>query len=100
MNLATTDEVKQGKIVFVWLSQQGDERLIWDSSDPNQIMEAINKFDELIDKGYLAFLVDDQGNTTRQINKRNWEQLEVRQREEILFREPKEVRFVPPMVAG
>lgn len=40
------------------LSGGGDDRLAWDPRDLNQLKEARDRFYELIDKGYLAFVVD------------------------------------------
>lgn len=94
------EEVRQGQVVFTILGPNGDDRLCWDCGDPAQIKEALERFDEMIDKGYIAFLVDDQGKQTEQINKADWQRMDVRQREEILFKKPQEVRCVPQMVGG
>ena len=41
--------------VFRILSQNGDDRLIWDRTKKQQIKEAYAKFNELIQKGYKAY---------------------------------------------
>lgn len=98
--LNTVDEdVEQGKTVFIILSGSGDDRLIWDAADPAQVKEAIEKFDEMIEQGYTAFLIDRKGKSTR-IGREDWAKRKTRQAEEILFKEPKEVKMVAPVVGG
>ena len=41
--------------VFRILSQNGDDRIVWDRTDPSQVREAFAKFKELLAKGYTAF---------------------------------------------
>lgn len=94
------EEVTQGKTVFVVLGQSGDERLVWDASDPKQIKEAMEEFDKLLDGGHIAYLVNEDGTTGEMITARDWARREVREREEILFEKPREVRVVPPLVKG
>jgi hypothetical protein len=94
------EEVKSGKVVFTTLSPEGDERLVWDASDPDQVKEALQIFDGYMDKGYLAFLIDDQGRQGEMINSTDWKRKDVRQREEILFQEPQEVHAVAPVQGG
>ena len=100
-------EVETGKTVFTILNGSGDDTLIWDPSDPKQIADAIDKFDEFMNNGYIAFLIDDDGQQGHQITKRDWEKLDVRQRGEILFKKDKsgkrkgqEVQVVPNLQAG
>lgn len=40
---------------FRILSDNGDDRVVWDRKDPNQVREAFAKFKELIALGYKAF---------------------------------------------
>ena len=94
------DEIKDGKTVFTALSGNGDDRLVWDKSDPQQIKDAIAKFDEMMEKGFIAFLIDKMGKQVEQINKSDWAKKTVRQAEEILFKEPREVHMVPQVVGG
>ncbi len=100
MNFPVAEEVRQGRTVFTILTGSGDDRLVWDKSDPAQVREAIEKFDSYIDNGYIAFLIGEDGQRGAQITKRSWEELEVRQREEILFESPQEVHLTPPLQAG
>ena len=94
------DEVAEGKTVFTILSGSGDDRLVWDASDPQQIKDAIAKFDEMMEKGFVAFLIDKTGKQREQINKSDWAKRKIRQAEEILFKEPREVQMVAPIVGG
>lgn len=41
------------------LGKSGDDRLAWDPRDIKQLKEARDKFYELLDKGYMAFLVEE-----------------------------------------
>jgi hypothetical protein len=93
-------DVEQGKTVFTILSASGDDRLAWDAADPAQVKEAIEKFDEMMQQGYVAFLVDKRGKQKQQITRADWTKKSVRQAEEILFKEPREVRMVAPVTAG
>ena len=86
MNITVAEEVKQGKVVFTLMGKSGDDSLVWDASDPNQIIEAMAIFDEYMANGYIAFLIDENGQQGEQITKRDWERLDVRQREEIIFK--------------
>jgi len=101
MSVQVAKEVGEGKTVFTVFGTSGDDRLVWDAEDPNQIKEAIEKFDEYMDKGYLAFLIDARGKQGDQIHPADWKKMSVRQCEEILFKEgPKEVQVVAPVVGG
>lgn len=39
------------------LSQNGDDRVVWDRTSPSQVREAFTKFKELLAQGYAAFTV-------------------------------------------
>jgi len=39
------------------LSKEGDERLVWDRREPDQVREAFKKFKELLKAGFTAFAV-------------------------------------------
>lgn len=39
------------------LSENGDDRVVWDRRDPGQVKEAYQKFKELLAKGYTAYSV-------------------------------------------
>lgn len=92
--------VLEGKTVFTIPSKSGHDRLVWDAADPQQVKEAIAKFDEYIDKGYVAYLVDEDGTKSEIITKASWRRKSVRQQEEILFEKPKECRVMAPVVGG
>lgn len=92
--------VLEGKTVFTVPSQDGHDRLVWDAADPQQVKDAIKKFDGYLEKGYIAYLVDDEGNKSEVITKSSWRRKDVRQREELLFEKPKECRVVAPVVGG
>lgn len=98
--IAVVEDVKQGKTVLTVLCGKGDDRLVWDAADPEQVKEAIEKFDEMMGKGYVAFLVDERGKQVGQVNKADWKKKSVRQAEELLFKEPREVQMVAPVVGG
>lgn len=100
MQAEVLKEVQEGKTVFTVMTGNGDDRFVWDASDPKQVLGAIEKFDDYMAKGYIAFLVDEDGQKGEQITRRDWEKLEVRQREEILFQRPQEVHLVPNLQAG
>jgi hypothetical protein len=100
VNPEVLDEVKAGKIVFTTLSDKGDERLVWDSSDPQQIKDAMEIFDGYMKKGHVAFLINDKGEQGEQINANDWKRMDVRQREEILFKKPQEVHLVGAIQGG
>ncbi len=41
--------------VFRVLSQNGDDRIVWDRRDPGQVREAFQKFRDFVARGYTAF---------------------------------------------
>lgn len=100
LSVKVANPVKEGKTVFTVLCGEGDDRLVWDASDPEQVLDAITKFDEMMEKGYIAFLIDENGKQVEQINKSDWRKKSTRQAEEILFKEPREVQLVAPVVVG
>ena len=92
------EAVLEGKTVFTIPSKDGHDRLVWDAADPQQVKEAVQKFDEYIEKGYVAYLVDDEGHKSEIVTKSSWRRKDVRQREELLFEKPKECRVMAPVV--
>jgi len=94
------EDVRKGKTVFIIPSLNGHDRLVWDASDPAQVKEAIQKFDEYLEKGYVAYLVDADGETSEIITKNSWRRKSVRQAEELLFKKPKECRVLAPVKGG
>jgi len=52
---------------FRILSQNGDDRVIWDRREKNQVKEAFNKFKELMKKGYTAYATRNDGSRGHRI---------------------------------
>jgi ABC-type glycerol-3-phosphate transport system substrate-binding protein len=53
--------------VFRILSQNGDDRIVWDRRIKDQVKEAFKKFKELIAKGYAAYAATSDGNRGHKI---------------------------------
>ena len=49
------------------LTPNGDDRLVWDKEKGREAKEAKNRFNELIDKGYKAYSVKQDGDKNRRI---------------------------------
>ncbi|APU88919.1 hypothetical protein Rctr197k_113 [Virus Rctr197k] len=79
--------------VFRILSQNGDERVVWDRLDPKQVKEAYAKFKELVAKGYTAFATLASGKRGHKITEFD------PGLEEVLLAS-KEVLFVPSTIPG
>ena len=47
--------------------ETGDRRLVWDSRDPEQILECETKFNEYLAKGWKAYAVDVKGKKGRRV---------------------------------
>lgn len=99
-SVKVADEVKEGKVVFTIGSHLGDDRLVWDPADPQQVKDAIAKFDELMEKGHIAYIIKRDGTQGRVLTKTSWQKLSTRQAGEILFKEPQEVCALPAVVGG
>lgn len=54
--------------VFRTLSQNGDDRVIWDRRCANQVREAFKKFKELLAKGYTAYATRADGSRGHKIH--------------------------------
>jgi len=54
--------------VFRVLSQNGDDRIVWDRTDPAQVREAYTKFNALIAKGYAAYATHSDGRKGHKID--------------------------------
>jgi hypothetical protein len=54
--------------MFRILSQNGDDHVVWDRRDANQVREAYKKFKELKDKGYTAFATTSDGKKGHRID--------------------------------
>jgi len=83
--IAGTDELK-GKRLLKILNDRGDERVVWDSNNGRQAMEAKEKFRDLVGKGYSAYSVDARGRKNRRIK-----EFDV---------EAEEILMVPPTAKG
>lgn len=68
------------------LGQAGDTKLIWDQRKSAEVQNARKTFDRLVDKGYLAYHVDAEGEKT----KRMYE----------FDEDAEKMILVPPMVGG
>jgi len=82
--IVKTQRVKK-KIMKI-LTENGDERLVWDMDNGQEAKEAKKKFMELIRRGYKAYSVDHQGKKNRKI-----EEFDV---------EAEEILMVPETVQG
>jgi hypothetical protein len=56
------------QIIYRVLSANGDDRLVWDRKDPDQVVEARTKFEEYIEKGYRAYVCRRDGSKGSQLN--------------------------------
>ena len=56
MQEGVLDDVLKGHTVFTIMTGGGDDRLTWDSSKPQEIIEAMEKFDEYMNNNYIDFL--------------------------------------------
>lgn len=57
--------------VFRVLSQNGDDRIIWDRRSKDQVKEAFEKFKEFLRKGYTAYVTRDDGKPGHKISEFN-----------------------------
>ena len=57
----------ENQLIYRVLSKNGDDRLVWDRRDPDQVAEAKIKFQEYMDKGYKAFVCRRDGSKGSQI---------------------------------
>lgn len=58
---------KTGRRIMKVLSENGDDRIVWDKENGYQAREAKAKFEELLGKGYKAFSVDAKGRKNKKI---------------------------------
>lgn len=75
------------------LTDNGDDRIVWDRTKPAEVRDAFKKFKELLKKGYRAYATTSGGKKGHRIDEFD------PGLQEILFRE-KEVTLVPPTVPG
>ena len=55
------------KSIMKILNDTGDERLVWDSNDGKEALQAKERFKKLIDQGYTAFSVNSKGDKKNRI---------------------------------
>jgi len=77
---------KFGKGILKILTEQGDERLVWDKERGQEAKEAKKKFLEFLQKGYKAYSVDVNGKKNRKI-----EEFDV---------DAEEILMIPPTAKG
>lgn len=78
---------------FRVLSEEGDERLVWDRHDPNQVREAFTKFRDFMKRGYSAYVILSSGKKGHRIDDFD------PGLEQVLLSE-KQVVLVPPTMPG
>lgn len=76
------------------LSQNGDDRIVWDRTNAAQVKEAFLKFKELIKKGYTAFATLANGQKGHKITEFDPGLME------ILLSKDTEILMVPKTVPG
>lgn len=69
--------LKDGEFSFRILNEKGDETIVWDSRNPDQIAEAAKTFKDYIAKGWTAYAVSADGTMKRKVTHFNHELLEV-----------------------
>jgi hypothetical protein len=52
---------KDTEFTFRILSENGDDRIVWDRTDHKQVMEAKKTFNNYLNKGYKAYTVKQHG---------------------------------------
>lgn len=50
------------------LSQNGDDRLVWDRRNPDEVREAAQKYAELVEDGYTAYVATSDGSRGHRID--------------------------------
>ena len=76
------------------LSQNGDDRVIWDRRDKGQVKEAMKKFLDFIKRGFTAYVVGGDGKKGHKIDTFD------PGLEEILMAKGRELLMVPKTVPG
>lgn len=61
-------EPTEHQLIYRVLSKNGDDRLIWDRRDPDQVVEAKAKFQEYMDEEYKAYVCRRDGTKGSQID--------------------------------
>lgn len=65
--LISTEDLTEGEFRFHILDESGDRIISWNAKDKKQVKEASLKFNEYMEKGYKAYLIDQKGNRGRRI---------------------------------
>jgi hypothetical protein len=65
--IITDTELTESQFAMRIHDKTGDRRLIWDAKDPKQITEAGKLFNEYIDKGWKAYMIDEKGKRSQRI---------------------------------
>lgn len=55
-------------LVFRTMTDNGDDRVVWDRTDPAQVKEAYAKYTELTGKGYTPYAVGSDGKKAHRID--------------------------------
>lgn len=53
------------------LSQNGDDRVVWDRRNPDEVKDAYKTFNELLEKGYRAYATNSDGSKGHEISEFN-----------------------------
>lgn len=69
--------LKLGEFSVRILNEKGDETLIWDSNDPDEIEEAAKIFSDYLNKGWTPYAVSPNGDLKRKVRYFNPELMEV-----------------------
>lgn len=60
-------QLTKGQLAIRIHDETGDQRLIWDSTDPDEVKEAAERFNKLIEKGWKAYAILPDGSKGRRI---------------------------------
>jgi hypothetical protein len=60
---------KEGEIFMRIYDDSGDRRLVWDSKDPSQVVEAATIFNDYLSRGWRALAVAQDGTLGKRIRK-------------------------------
>lgn len=86
---------KDSEFTFRILSENGDDLLVWDRNDVDQIKEAKKSFDDYLQKGYRAYRVKQLGGS-KGSRIESFDDL----LEEVIMQKGSEALLVPPTMPG
>jgi len=69
--------LKAGQFSVRILNEKGDETVVWDSNDPDEIEEAAKLFSNYLNKGWTPYAVSTDGSMRRKVKYFNPELMEV-----------------------